>query len=537
MTKIQALYEANKEFYDIWLTNYSHGAINKKNGKGWGTASDIPTTPAMHKLTKYIGKKGEVRVAMPLGMTDLVNNFNKTDRATGKRFASKTDYVAADIDIEGMYHPYENPEEWLRLNIALEDIGAIERILVRSSHSEGMHIYIPLPYNVSCETYSRLLHDYLTKKGFTIKAGHLELFPNKRSNRNILYNGHRLPLQPESGSYILDPQTLEPITNDLSVFVEMWKSAKKVNFVNFGADTVHTEIEEIVSSLDIEAEIAYEREYEVDYSAISQSDRIIASTSIKDIPKQAWGKEPAPGTITQDEGLMIRWNNINISGSKQTNEMMKQLTQVLYQAGLTCADAIAAHRKFGEQIPGFIQFSSDESKKDFYGGWSRRIVENWYGKCNMVTTPIRKTLDEDLNTAREKSACDRIKAAMADVTDKGITGITAIARHIFNFIKNTFGVGVGKKTLYKHLNLWHPHHHTPVYLREGGDNDPETIENKGVYKKSPPPSKPFKSVFMPSLLELGQSFVSSVAEIMGGDRTIAPKIVEYLLDDSPPIAT
>jgi hypothetical protein len=75
-------------------------------------------------------------------------------------------------------------------------------LLIRSSHSGGLHLYLPLPELVKTFDLAVALHHCLSAQGFAIASGTLEIFPNPKPygvEKIIHYNGHRLPLQPASG--------------------------------------------------------------------------------------------------------------------------------------------------------------------------------------------------------------------------------------------------------------------------------------------------------------------------------------------------
>ena len=71
------------------------------------------------------------------------------------------------------------------------------------------------------------LHECLKAQGFRLKAGQLEVFPNIKAygvKTFIDYAAHRLPLQPASGSCLLDDD-LNPTGNSLARFFWLWDQA------------------------------------------------------------------------------------------------------------------------------------------------------------------------------------------------------------------------------------------------------------------------------------------------------------------------
>ncbi len=142
----------------------------------------------------------------------------------GVRFASQTLYGLIDIDAES---PYGNEEAIAQLRASLETIGITRTLLLRSSHSNGLHLYLPLPEPVKTFDLAVALEACLTTQDFQIANGTLEIFPNPKPygvEKIIHYNGHRLPLQPGTGSYLLDDD-LNPIGDQLDRFLWLWDGA------------------------------------------------------------------------------------------------------------------------------------------------------------------------------------------------------------------------------------------------------------------------------------------------------------------------
>jgi hypothetical protein len=72
----------------------------------------------------------------------LWQRWQDPDTLIGVRFESQTLYALIDIDAES---PYCNVEAIAQLRAALETIGITRTLLLRSSHSNGLHLYLPLP--------------------------------------------------------------------------------------------------------------------------------------------------------------------------------------------------------------------------------------------------------------------------------------------------------------------------------------------------------------------------------------------------------
>jgi hypothetical protein len=148
---------------------------------------------------------------------------------TGTRFGEETYRGLIDIDAGSKYHPNQSQYALDGIREALENVGLTRPIITQSSWSEGIHLIYPFATPIGTWKLACLLYHTLTSAGFQIKAGQLETFPNKKryapkgfSN----YKAHRLPLQPNSGSFVLD-EDLQPLQSSIPQFVQMldWAAA------------------------------------------------------------------------------------------------------------------------------------------------------------------------------------------------------------------------------------------------------------------------------------------------------------------------
>ena len=163
----------------------------------------------------------------PLSPYQLWEKHQDPNYFAGVRHGNSTSHAALDIDKNSPYHPNQDETAIPRIKAALESIGLVRFLTVRSSNSGGLHIHIALPEKVKTFKLACAIATELLKAGFAIAKGKLEIFPNtKPYSPNPLeptyYNGLRLPLQ--QGSYILD-DNFNPISNDIKLWVSMWKTA------------------------------------------------------------------------------------------------------------------------------------------------------------------------------------------------------------------------------------------------------------------------------------------------------------------------
>jgi hypothetical protein len=167
----------------------------------------------------------------PLRPRVLWKKYNDAAEVIGVRFGSKTRYAMLDIDANSDYI-----EAIGGIRGALETVGIVRTITIRSSYSGGLHLYTPLPQDYPTFSVACLLQQCLEAQGFRLAPGQLEAFPNVKGYAKTWlgeyseYNGHRLPLQPGTGSCILDDD-LQPINGatELSRFFASWDNAVLLN--------------------------------------------------------------------------------------------------------------------------------------------------------------------------------------------------------------------------------------------------------------------------------------------------------------------
>jgi hypothetical protein len=173
--------------------------------------------PVWETITKY-----------PVRSRVLWQRWQDPTQLVGVRFGSATWYALMDIDILSPYHPRQNPEALRMLRSALETIGIYRTVLVQSSSSGGLHLYIPFPTMLPTFGVATALKQCLEAQGMTIAPGTLEIFPNTKAyaqpGEYSEYHAHRLPLQPASGSWWLDDEG-NPISPELGRFFQAWDMA------------------------------------------------------------------------------------------------------------------------------------------------------------------------------------------------------------------------------------------------------------------------------------------------------------------------
>jgi hypothetical protein len=175
------------------------------------------TDPEWQTITKY-----------PLRPRVLWSLWQDAGQLVGVRFGSSTGYALIDIDRESAYHPAQSSDTLHTIRAALETIGIYRTVLIRSSYSGGLHLYIPLPILLPTFGIATALKQCLEAQGLVVAPGQLEIFPNTKAyalpGTTTEYNAHRLPLQPSSGSCLLDREG-HPINGGLEQFFALWDTA------------------------------------------------------------------------------------------------------------------------------------------------------------------------------------------------------------------------------------------------------------------------------------------------------------------------
>lgn len=157
----------------------------------------------------------------PLTARTLWEKHQDKRQNIGVRFGATTSYCMIDIDRRSPNHPYNSTANFNKVLNAIADIGLYEYLCIRSSGSQGIHLYYPIEHQVKTFDLACALRNTLEKHGLEVANGVLECFPNTKAY-NSEYNAHRLPLQ--DASYILQ-HDFNPQTNDLEKFCNLWDRA------------------------------------------------------------------------------------------------------------------------------------------------------------------------------------------------------------------------------------------------------------------------------------------------------------------------
>jgi hypothetical protein len=357
----------------------------------------------------------------PLRPRVLWAKWQDPDQLIGVRFNAQTRYGLLDIDAES---PYCNPESLAEIRAALETIGIVRTLLIRSSHSGGLHLYIPLPEPIKTFDLAVALHECLTAQGFQFTNGQLEQFPNVKTYGNeriIHYNGHRLPLQPNTNSCLLD-NDLNPTSDRLTDFLHQWQQAAS----------------------------------QQDLNELRHALKIGRDNHRKRNKKQ---RQASPRSEAWRQDLETEIND-GWSSPGQTNHLLKTIACHGHVFLHLQDDTLIQHTlETAQQLPGYQQHCRHQHHiAPRISAWCK-AVQNYYWPQG--TEPKRDTRTElpptpSINHQRAQDAKERIQAAYQHLehSHQLPERITARARALMAQARTS------KETLYKpeNLPLWHPEH-------------------------------------------------------------------------------
>jgi hypothetical protein len=367
---------------------------------------DATQKPQWQTITKY-----------PLRPRVLWRLWRDAKTLIGVRFGRTTSYALIDLDTGGCYY---SPEALAQVRAALETIGITRTLLVRSSWSGGFHLYIPLPEAVNTFNLAVALNECLKAQGLQIKSGQLEIFPNVKAfgvKAFIEYNAHRLPLQPGSGSCLLD-DALQPVTDNLAQFLWVWDGVAQAQ----------------------------------DMTLLHQA---LASG------RNAHRKRPR----RQDLPIIDTWRaDLEAEISEgwtdygQTNHLLKSIACYGHVFESLKGEALEDYvLRIATSRPGYETYCRHQREIRHRAIAWARAAENYYwplGSDRKRDTNPPQNNVVPFNQRRSEDAQSRIKAAYSYLEQAGTLPdqITARATALYK------QAGVSFETLYKYPHLWHPCH-------------------------------------------------------------------------------
>lgn len=340
----------------------------------------------------------------------------------GVRFGATTKYLVIDIDARSAYHPRRDAFAVGRILEALEPIGLVSCVPVSSSYSNGIHLYFSFEKALSSWKIALAAKTLLENKGLKLQGGQLELFPNPKpySDLPLNYNGHRLPLQ--QGSYLLN-ESWEPIFTTQQAFVQRWHFSEQRNTI------VLSELERIVQSAQCRT-----------YKNIKADGQKYLNDLTNDI-EQGWTSTGQTqfilGKIANRERVFYH----ALRGGKPLE-------------GKALAERIV---EVAQSLPGYEDYCGHKHEiRELAECWARAAERRYYpygSDKKLVEEPSAPTNPREptWNKRQSQEAKERIRAAIADLLEKGMLPVQATARR--NLLRT---YGIANTTLDKNRDLWHP---------------------------------------------------------------------------------
>jgi hypothetical protein len=352
----------------------------------------------------------------------------------GLRFGQETEYAVIDVD---KLSKFLNADGIEAIRDALETIGIVRTILIRSSWSGGLHLYCPLPAKVKTFDLACAIKYAFEAQELHLEAGQLEVFPNVKAfakgwlGEFSEYNGHRLPLQPGSGGVMLTDD-FQPAGADLERFLSSWKFCA-------AAQDMET----------LDAALAHGR------------DNHRKRPKLRSHPLDVWRAE---WELDISEG----W-----SGHGQTNSLLRVMAGYgrvfMRLEGEELIDFVVDTAVHAPGFEDWCGHSFDIGRKA--AAWCR-AAERYYWQLG--EQPKRDKAAFDINTERAEDAQARIKAAYEWLVSAGEwpTAITAQLQALCQKARASF------KTLYKYAHIWNPLKRCVIDHTEGdrGDSPPITTD-------------------------------------------------------------
>jgi hypothetical protein len=344
----------------------------------------------------------------------------------GVRFGQTTRYILLDIDKDSRYHPLRDRFAWKRMVAALEALGLVQAVLCTSSYSGGIHLYFPFEEEQKTWAISLAVKTLLENTGFKLAPGQLEVFPNCKpyatTGEHSLYNGHRLPMQ--AGSYLLN-HDLQMLWGDQQTFVQHWELAQRRNSIDEKA------VDRIIKA-------ARRKQFRI----TGKADKFLNDLNAE--IEQGW------------------------TGYGQTNRLLGRIAMRSYIFGhvLNADQPLAGDALVNDvlavvrSLPGYEDWCQhrheiEKRAKD----WANSVEQSHYypygtGKPQTEANPPDPGNAElSHNKKIELEARERIHQAVADLLDK-----EALPMGITERFDALIPYGISGQTLYRHRDLWHPHH-------------------------------------------------------------------------------
>ena len=414
-----------------------------------------------------------------LSIGELVREYLDIERLIGVGFGKTTKYAVIDLDSSSNYHPVHDFGAYLKILRTLEDIGLTSYVVIQSSYSGGLHIYFPLPHPVKTFQLAAAIRVALIEAGFQPKNGQLEIFPNTKRYASAPgdyshYNRHRLPLQPNSGSWLmrddgLEPQRIFKLESQLSAFLDQWEQA-----------AAEQDLEQLARALPKL------------YKTFKLSKRKYQQKSDEDKSVKA-AKWEADLKLSIHIGWTERGQTYNLMPKFLAYGVvfLKLTGQALYDWMYQAIINAIGYQKYCQHqheiekmIRSWIKTNERTQYYRPYHSEPDRSQPFPFGDPKLKAKVAKPRQPHPANIKRSQSAIHRIKTGYAVVRDRfnSKTTIGQMKEQIRVEIERIFGVTCSDSTLNKHKNIWHPEHNNQDWYTPNNSEakSPETLADKGL---------------------------------------------------------
>ncbi|NEP15359.1 MAG: hypothetical protein F6J97_00420 [Leptolyngbya sp. SIO4C1] len=403
----------------------------------------------------------------PLRPRSLWLRWQDAAQLVGVRFGTTTAYALLDIDAGSDYLRRLDD-----IKAALETLGIVRTLLVRSSWSGGVHLYCPLPKAVNTFELACTLKHGLEAQGLTLAEGQLEAFPNVKSygrwwlGEFTEYNAHRLPLQPGSGSVLLD-EHLQPTGAGLERFFWAWQFAEQSQDMDLLA-----------------AALKHGRD----------CDR--KRPKLKHHPIELW-------RLDLEAEISEGW-----TANGQTNSLLKSIACYGRVFERLAGDELAEYvERIAVTRPGFFQWCRHQHQISRKARTWARAAERYYWPLGEA--PQRDKSALNLNQERAEDAQARIRAAVVQLAKTGQLA-ECVKQRAIQLCKQA---RCSAKTLYKYLSLWHPEQWCVTPHGEGDTAQLSAAEEASVRSLDTPSAKGLHTL---------ENFMKGVPPEGGYSETFSP---------------
>lgn len=394
-------------------------------------------------------------------------DWQKDNIQLGMGFDNECQRVMIDIDKDSFYHPSKDENAYKSILDTLEDIGLCRPVVIRSSYSGGLHIYYFFSEKLNTYQTALLIRTILVSSGFKVIDGKLEIFPNTKVYKKLgegfsQYKMHRLPLQPESGSVILNPSNLEYIGDSLEKFAQL-------------------------------ADESAERQ------DINHFKRMINLAKTED--KNFWKIRNSRRKVNEWREHLLDFIEEGWTGYHQTNVILGEVAKYFYLFERLRGKALV--KRMVEKVKtlrGYYQYCRHQyeikSRCEEWGRSTEKFYEGFYKKPSRQENyrqMFDRTSKETPNGNEQKSANaqNRIIQAYTHLEKLGTLPSKVKERMeiIIKTAKELAGIGISKNTLFKEKNLplWHPKHkdRKEILQEELSDTTKSIVQEETRFKPKP----------------------------------------------------